>query len=108
MTLGHERQGAEDGEKGCGGGGGRCREDSDDDEDSAGEASDGEDSDSDAKPAKKKSKGKAGDSPEDDALPAEGERITVQVDGILSDKPSTRSVCPRTPWPASPSWGTRR
>ena len=60
--------------------------DSDDDEDSAGEASDGEDSNSDAKPAKKKSKGKAGDSPEDDALPAEGERITVQVDGILSDK----------------------
>ena len=58
--------------------------DSDDDEDSAGEASDGEDSDSDAKPAKKKSKGKAG--AEDDTLPAEGERITVQVDGILSDK----------------------
>ena len=58
--------------------------DSDDDEDSAGEASDGEDSDSDAKPAKKKSKGKSG--AEDDTLPAEGERITVQVDGILSDK----------------------
>ena len=58
--------------------------DSDDDEDGAGEASDGEDSDSDAKPAKKKSKGKSG--AEDDTLPAEGERITVQVDGILSDK----------------------
>ena len=58
--------------------------DSDDDEDGAGEASDGEDSDSDAKPAKKKSKGKSG--AEDYTLPAEGERITVQVDGILSDK----------------------
>ena len=58
--------------------------DSDDDEDGAGEASDGEDSDSEAKPAKKKSKVKSG--AEDDALPAEGERITVQVDGILSDK----------------------
>ena len=58
--------------------------DSDDDEDGAGEASDGEDSDSEAKPAKKKSKVKSG--AEDDTLPAEGERITVQVDGILSDK----------------------
>ena len=58
--------------------------DSDDDEDGEGEASDVEDSDSDEKPAKKKSKGKAG--AKDDTLPAEGERITVQVDGILSDK----------------------
>ena len=58
--------------------------DSDDDDDDAGEASDGEDSDSEAKPAKKKSKVKSG--AEDDTLPAEGERITVQVDGILSDK----------------------
>ena len=60
--------------------------DSDDDEDSAGEASDGEDSDKEAKSTKEKNKGKAGNSPEGDALPAEGERITVQVDGILSDK----------------------
>jgi ATP-dependent RNA helicase DDX18/HAS1 len=59
-------------------------EDASDDEGIDGEASGGKDSDSDAKPAKK-SKSKSDKSPSD-ALPAEPERITVQVDGILSDK----------------------